>query len=199
MKKDGSWPRRVIRGLRPDGNPLRRKADKAEAYILAGFLAAAIAVAPFAAHLAGDAGHTAAQQTARQELATSHEVKALVLQGATGTASGYSLDSGFLARIRWTIPGGRAETGQVAVPPGTKKGAVVGVWITNSGQLTNPPLQPAQVAGQADLAAAGALAGIGLLYLCEAIIVRMLFNRRRLAAWDADWAATAPMWNRQRW
>jgi hypothetical protein len=29
--------------------------------------------------------------------------------------------------------------------------------------------------------------------------VRRVFNRRRMAAWDADWVVTARVWNRQRW
>ena len=32
-----------------------------------------------------------------------------------------------------------------------------------------------------------------------AIDIRQLLNRRRMAAWEADWIVTAPAWNRQRW
>ncbi|MGH3170412.1 MAG: Rv1733c family protein [Trebonia sp.] len=195
----GSWLRRAIRGTRPDRNPLRRRSDRVEVYVLAGSLAVAIAVTPFAAHLAGEAGHAAAQNAERNELASSHEVKAVVLQSVGGTPSDYSFDSVYPAEVRWSSPGGHDRTGQVAMPAGTRKGATVDVWVDTAGQLTSPPLNAGQVAGQADLASAGAIAGIALLYLCESVLVRQLATRRRLAAWDAEWAVTGPAWNRQRW
>jgi hypothetical protein len=85
------------------------------------------------------------------------------------------------------------------VPAGTPKGTTVDVWLDPAGKLTVPPLDPGQVAGQADLASTGAIASIALLYLCEAVVVRQVLNRRRMAAWDAEWAVTGPAWNRQRW
>jgi hypothetical protein len=193
------WFRRHIRGVRPDRNPLRRKSDRLETYILAGSAVAAIAAAPFAAQLASQASRAAAQHTSQAQLASSHEVTALTLQAAAGTTDGYSLQSQFPVQARWTTVTGQTRTGQIMVPPGTTKGATVPVWTNAAGQATNPPLAPGQIAGQADLGAMGAITGVALLFTCEAVIVRRTLNRRRLAAWDADWAVTAPMWNRQRW
>jgi hypothetical protein len=168
--------------------------------VLAGSLAAVIAAAPFAAQLAGEAGHAAAQRAANSERAATHEVKAVLLQSSNDTASGYSFDSTVPGEVRWTPPGGGpARTGQVIVPSGTAKGTTIDVWVDHAGQLTGPPLNSGQVAGQADLASTGAIAGLALLYLCEAVIVRQVLTRRRLAAWDADWTVTEPAWNRQRW
>ena len=45
----------------------------------------------------------------------------------------------------------------------------------------------------------GAIAGAAVVYIAGAAAIRQLMNRRRMAAWDADWVATAPTWNRQRW
>lgn len=197
--RQGNWLGRVIRGIRPDRNPLRRKSDRAETFILAGSLAVAIAAAPFAAGVAGEAGHAAALRAERGELASSHEVKAVLLQSAPDAAAGYPLGSEFPVQARWSPPGGRDLTGQLMVPAGTPKGTAIDVWVDSAGRLTGPPLQPSQVAAQADLASAGAIAGIALLYLCEAVVVRRVLVRRRLAAWDAEWAVTEPAWNRQRW
>jgi hypothetical protein len=185
--------------VRPDRNPLRRKSDRLETYILAGSAVAAIAAAPFAAQLASQASRAAAQHTSQAQLASSREVTALTLQAAAGTTDGYSLQSQFPVQARWTAVTGQTRTGQVMVPPGTTKGSVVPVWTNAAGQATNPPLGPGQIAGQADLGAMGAITGVALLFTCEAVLVRRTLNRRRLAAWDADWAVTAPMWNRQRW
>lgn len=197
--RQGTWLVRAIRGIRPDRNPLRRKADRLEAYLLAGSLAAAIAVAPFAAQLAGEAGHAAARRAQHSELASSREVKAVLLKSAADGTAGYALQPAYPAQARWTLPDGRTRTGEVAVPAGARRGATVRVWVNAAGQLVSPPLGPAQIAGQADLASIGTVTGIALLYLCEAVIIREVLNRRRLAAWDADWAVTEPAWNRQRW
>jgi hypothetical protein len=168
--------------------------------VLAGSLAAVIAAAPFAAHLAGEAGQAAAQRAANSERAATHEVKAVLLRSADDTTSGYSFDSTVPGEVRWTPPGGGHErTGQVIVSSGTAKGTTIDVWVGPGGQLASPPLNAGQVAGQADLASTGAIAGLALLYLCEAVVVRQVLARRRLAAWDADWAVTEPAWNRQRW
>ena len=84
-------------------------------------------------------------------------------------------------------------------PAGSRVDSTVKIWTDAEGNLVTPPLLASQVAGQGDMAAIGAVAGLGALYLCEAAIVRRVVNRRRLAAWDADWVVTARAWNRQRW
>jgi hypothetical protein len=48
MVFQGRWLCRVVRGARPDQNPLRRGTDRLEAYLLAGLFATAAAAAPLA-------------------------------------------------------------------------------------------------------------------------------------------------------
>jgi hypothetical protein len=55
------------------------------------------------------------------------------------------------------------------------------------------------VASQAEAATVGTIVAAAVIYICAAAATRQLFNRRRMAAWDADWVVTAPAWNRQRW
>ena len=80
-----------------------------------------------------------------------------------------------------------------------RKGTPVAIWTDASGYLGSPPLAVSEVASQADAATTGVIVVAGVAYLASAAAVRQLLNRRRMAAWDADWAATAPAWNRQRW
>jgi Na+/glutamate symporter len=75
----------------------------------------------------------------------------------------------------------------------------VPVWIDTSGYRTSPPLPQSEVASDADAAAAGAVVGLVIGCAAGAAGIRHLFNRRRMAAWEADWLVTAPAWNRQRW
>jgi hypothetical protein len=200
VMKQGRWLSRMVRGRRPDRNPLRRRSDRVETYLLAGLLAAGISGAPFAAQAAAHVTYAALLRAEHAQQATRHQVRAELLQQAgTASVNGTQFDVTVPVRARWTTVTGAPRTGQLMAPAGSPRGATITVWTNSSGTLVNPPLLPGQVAGQADLAAAGAVAGIGILYLCEAMIVRQVLNRRRMAAWDADWALTEPMWNRQRW
>jgi hypothetical protein len=195
----GCWLRRVLRGLRPDRNPLRRTHDRIEAYLLAALFAASAAAAPFAAQAASQAAYAGALHAQRTERATERQVRAQLTQFATGTGTGYSLTGYVAAQATWTSVTGARHTGEVMVPAGSKKGSTVTIWASTSGNVVSPPLLTSQVAGQGQAAAAGAIAGICALYLCEAAIVRHVMNRRRLAAWEADWLVTARAWNRQSW
>jgi hypothetical protein len=37
-----------------------------------------------------------------------------------------------------------------------------------------------------------------MIVLCAGQLARVALDRRRLAAWDAQWRATGPQWTRQR-
>lgn len=189
---------RVLRGLRPDRNPLRRTCDRVETYLLAGLFAASAAAAPFAAQAASRAAYTGALHAQRAQIATRHLVPAELTQ-PTAAGAADDLSSYVPVRATWTSVTGERRAGQVMVPAGSKAGSTVDVWTDAAGNLVTPPLLASQVAGQGDMAAIGAVTGLGTLYLCEVAIVRRVVNRRRMAAWDADWAVTARVWNRQSW
>jgi len=121
----------------------------------------------------------------------------VLTQAADSTVSGY-LGSLIPARATWTSVTGVKHAGQIMATAGSAKGSTVIVWTDAAGNLTNPPLQPSQVSGQGYMAAIGAVVGVGVVYLCATVIVRRVLNRRRMAAWAADWAVTARAWNRQR-
>lgn len=197
--KQGRWSRRLVRGLRPDRNPLRRTSDRVETYLLAGLFAATAAGAPFAAQAASHAAYTAALHAEQAQLASRHQVRAVLTQAAGALDIGFGVSTRVPVQAAWTSVTGAKRTGQILAESGTPKGTRVTIWTDAAGNLTSPPLQPSQVAGQGDVAALGAIAGIGVLYLCETAVIRLVLYRRRMAAWDADWAVTARAWNRQRW
>jgi hypothetical protein len=194
----GCWPIRVIRGARLDRNPLRRGIDRVETCLLVGLLVVLAAAAPFAARLAGRASYLDAMHTRQEQLATRHQVRAALSQAA-GPVSGYSLSAYVLAQATWTSVSGIRRSGEVLAEPGSPAGTVVTVWTDDSGYLASPPLAASEAASQADAAATGVIVGTGVLYLVGAAAIRQLLHRRRMAAWDADWVATAQAWNRQRW
>jgi hypothetical protein len=194
----GCWPLRAIRGARPDRNPLRRGIDRLETCLLVGLLVAVAAVTPFAARLAGHASYVNALHARQEQLATRHQVRAVLTDDAD-PVSGYSLSAYVLTPATWTSVAGVRRSGEVPAEPGSRKGTVVTVWTDGSGYLDSPPLGVPEIASQADAAAAGVIVGAGVAYIAGAAAIRQLLNRRRMAAWDADWLATAQTWNRQKW
>ena len=195
----GRWLGRLVRGLRPDRNPLRRTSDRVESYLLAGLLVAALAGAPFAAQAASHAAYAGALRAEQAQLAARHQVRAVLTEPAGTNNSAYTLSTEVPVQAAWTFPAGERRTGEILALAGTPKGAAVMVWTDAQGNLSSPPLQPSQVAGQGDVAALGAIVAVAALYLCATGIVRHVMQRRRMAAWEADWAVTAQAWNRQRW
>jgi hypothetical protein len=189
------WATRVVRGLWPDRNPLRRALDRVEGVVVGGLAVAFLAGAPLAAVAAGHVVYGIGARTAHAQQAAWHRVPAVLLAAApTYGYAGYQP----IVRARWTAPGGTRRTGLVPAPPGAWAGSTVSVWVDAAGRLTGPPLQPLQVRGQAVLAAILAPVVLGEVLLCAGQLAHYLLERRRLAAWDADWRATGPQWTRQR-
>jgi hypothetical protein len=191
-------PVRVIRGARPDRNPLRRGIDRLETCVLVGLFVALTAVTPFAARLAGHASYQNALHQRQEQLVSRHQVRAVLTEEA-GPVSGYSLSAYVLTQASWTSAGGVARSGEVPAVPGSPKGTAVTVWTDPNGYLDSPPLALSEVGSQADAATIGVVVAAGVIYICGAAAIRQLLNRRRMAAWDAEWVTTAQTWNRQRW
>jgi hypothetical protein len=190
---------RVWRGLRPDGNPLRRKSDRVEAFIFGGLLVAASTAAPLAAVGAGHRTYDVALQQARVQRQTGHQVTAELVAAPVTSTSGYTVASLVPVLARWTTPDGRSHAGQIPVPADSTKGQAFRIWTDAAGNVTGAPLTQAQAADQGTFAAIMAVVVTLVSCVTMAGITRFLVNRRRIAAWEADWTVTAPMWTRQRW
>jgi hypothetical protein len=196
--RGGRWLWRQVRGARPDRNPLRRSVDRLETGLVAGLVVAAAAAAPFAARAAGQAAYHSALQARHEQLSTRFEVRAVLIEQAS-TNAGYALAAGVPDLASWTSVGGVHRAGEIPVQPGSPAGTTVPVWTDASGYLVSPPLNLADAAGDADAASTCAVAGMLIACGLGAMVTRKLMNRHRMAAWEADWLATAPTWNRQRW
>ena len=191
------WLGRLVRGRGFDRNPLRRKSDRAETALLALLLAAFLAAAPFAGHAAGSRVYAIAARHAQAQQASAHRVPATLLQAAPSWSDyGQGPPPGVAAR--WRAPDGKVRTGQVFPPSGAAAGSAVMVWTDQAGQLTDPPLRHTQVVNQADLAAVGAIGFLAITLTVASWLIRRSLDRRRLAAWDADWLAHGPRWSPRR-
>jgi hypothetical protein len=160
---------------------------------------AAATAAPLAAVGAGHRTYDVALQQARVQRETGHQVFATLVAAPATSTSGYAVASLIPGRARWTTPNGRSHAGQIPVPVGSAKGQVFRIWTDAAGDVTGAPLTQAQAADQGTFAAIMAVVVTLVSCVTAAGLTRFLVNRRRIAAWEADWAVTAPMWTRQRW
>jgi hypothetical protein len=183
---------RFVRRWRFDRNPLRRAMDRAETAVLAALVIAFLVGAPFAALAAGAWAHGIAQRAQFAQQAARSQVTAVVLAITPPPAGGDEL--AWQAQVRWRAPDGREVTDEIPVPFGTTVGGTLQVWTDRTGDFTTAPLADSQVAGQTTLGEAlGVTAAAGVLTVAVAL-ARRSFNKRRMAAWDADWHATSPHW-----
>lgn len=189
-----SQPVRWLRGLRPDRNALRRTTDRAEAAIVAAVLIALAVCVPLAAIMAGKlAAADSVPRDARQPV--TYQVSAVLTTDATAQLSyRYTAPTDYQALARWIAPDSAQRSGKIPVSVGAKAGDTVRIQVTANGTPVTGPAQPwpASHVGMIEfLAGSGAV----LLLLCLGATARSLLDRRRMAAWDADWSVTEPRWS----
>jgi hypothetical protein len=187
---------RVARRLGFDHNPLRRRSDLIDGWLLPTVIAAFVALGPLVAGAVGlwvHADNAAAQRAQRSW----HEVRATALQPVPGPALSDSGANSWLVRTpaRWTADG-RPRAGDVPAPAGTSEGAVVPVWLNRAGQVQVPPLTARGARDRIVVAALFALAGLAVLLTVLAVLAKWLLDRRRLAGWEAAWRSVGPQWSR---
>lgn len=182
---------RFVRRWRFDRNPLRRATDRVETAVLVLLVTAFLIGTPFAALAAGSWMHSMARQAQLAQEASRHQVTASVL-AVTAPPAGQNL--AWQAQARWRAPDGHEVTNEVPVPPDTVVGRKLQVWTDRTGDFTTAPLTNSQVAGQTAI-------GEGLGVITSAVVLTLAgglalwaLNKRRMAAWDADWHATGPRW-----
>jgi hypothetical protein len=190
-----SWLGRLVRVRRLDRNPLRRGSDRAETAVLGVLLAAFLAGAPLVAHTAGSWTYAASAREAQAQQAVLRQVPATLLEEA---APWNATDYGSGASARWRAPDGQVRTGDVFAPDGAPAGSTIMVWVNQAGQLTDSPLQYSQVTGRADIVRVLAVIALAVVLIIVGWAARWALDRRRLAAWDAEWLALGPRWSPRR-
>lgn len=185
----------MLRGFWPDRNPLRRSLDRVEAVVLAAVIAMFLAGAPIAAFATGQWAAHGAAAAARAERAAWYPVRAIILHGVP-RPSDNPYGAVYLVHVpaRWTAPDGAVRTGTVTAAAGTPVGATVTIWTSGQGVPMGPPLSAAQISRQTVLASLMAVLCLAVLLTVFTFVIRRFLNRRRMAAWDAEWSATGPQW-----
>jgi hypothetical protein len=186
--------RRLWRGLWPGRNPLRRTCDRVEAAFAAGLLATFLIAAPLLALFAGQWAYGTSVRAQRAAIAARHLVPATLLAGAPAQ----TIYCCTRVRARWTAPDGTRRADWVRAPASARAGGTVRVWVDRSGRLTDPPLTASQVTNRTIFAAVAAPTAVAIALLGAGALARWVLDRRRLAAWDAEWRVTGPRWTSPR-
>jgi hypothetical protein len=182
---------RLVRGLWPDRNPVRRATDRTETAIVAGLIATFLVGAPIAALTAG---HFAGAAGLRAEQMARYKVQATLLRNAPPPIYSPYGQIVLPTLARWAAPDGSSRIGLVNAESAAHAGTEVTIWTSESGRLIGPPPPRNQVTMRAALMAAAAVVILGAGLLLSGLVAMAAVNRRRLAAWDAAWQRSGPRW-----
>ncbi|MFG2826743.1 hypothetical protein ACGFWI_04580 [Streptomyces sp. NPDC048434] len=175
-------------------NPLRRRSDVAQAWmvLVTGVLIAVSA--PAAGLAAAGTVDTGAGQ------AGAHSVAAVLTEDPP-TRVGVDVSGGAVTRVhatvRWTAADGAVRTGETAVAPGLRAGDRTSARLDGRGALIRDPVTPTQARGESIAIGTVAASSTALLLLGAERTGRALLDRRRYAQWEREWAAEDPRWGQR--
>ncbi|GGS18014.1 hypothetical protein GCM10010269_66530 [Streptomyces humidus] len=175
-------------------NPLKRRADTVESWVVLGVWALTV----LAGVLAGTATAGSVEDGLARERVEWRPLVGRLTEQAPGKPAASRSASGeqVWAKVGWTGPDGSVHTGQVRVGPGSAAGTPVEVWTDPQGRLVTRPASASQARLRASLV--GGLAGVGMATLPFAggRVLRSRLERRREEQWDIEWARFAVLWGR---
>jgi uncharacterized membrane protein YphA (DoxX/SURF4 family) len=191
-----AW-RRLARRLGRDRNPLRRRSDVLEAWLLPAAAVVFLALCPLVAGLTGMwvRADNAATQRAQQSW---QPVSAILLRTAAGpefTDHGANAWTAW-EPARWTLDG-RQHTGSIPVTAGSVAGSTQTVWLDSHGRVHVPPLTQPQLGQAVDAAMLIAVCGLAVVVGILTVLARWILDRRRLAGWESGWLSVGPSWSHQ--
>ncbi|MEV8550187.1 hypothetical protein AB0L04_10215 [Streptomyces glaucescens] len=178
-------------------NPLRRRDDIIEAWILVVLWAVVVAGGTAAALVAV---RPALDAFARERAERRPVTAVLLADVPERPVSVESRGMGTFGTVRWAAADGTVHRGRARLEPdaaGLRSGARVTVWLDARGALTAEPTgatEGAVEAGLFGLSAASAVAGVAY---GAASWSRARLDRRRLARWDGEWECVGPGWTQR--
>ncbi|MFF5858485.1 hypothetical protein ACFY8B_23120 [Streptomyces sp. NPDC012751] len=177
-------------------NPLKRRADVVEAWVVLGACLLTVLAGVLAGLVAaGSVEHRLARERNSRWSAVARVVARV--PGAFPERGGHaSAGERVWANVRWTAADGSARTGRVRVGPGSEPGTRVTVWTDARGRLAGRPTAASEAAFRATLT--GVLTGVGAAAVpfVGGLAARSRLERGRMEAWDTEWARLGPQWGR---
>lgn len=202
MGPDGrrsGWHSRLLRRAGLDRNPLRRGLDRVQAVLRAALLGVFMISGPIATAYVSHQVYVTGVRAERAQMAMWHRVPAVVLHTVSaGTAAWRHPFQPAVLLVQWTAPGGQLRTGGIMEDKSLAPGSTVTIWAGAQGRMTHPPLTHADIVVHVVGAALVTPALLALALCTAGGAASLVLDRRRLAAWEADWLVVEPQWTRRR-
>ncbi|MET9386013.1 hypothetical protein ABZY09_34345 [Streptomyces sp. NPDC002928] len=177
-------------------NPLRRRADAVEAWVVLG----AWVLTVLAGVLAGLTAARSVEDGLAREREEWRPAVARLTEKAPGTAtahSGTASGDRVWGKAGWTAVDGTAHSGLVRVRPGSTAGTPVVLWTDRQGRLVTRPAGPSEAQLRSSLVGGLAGASTAAVPFIAGRALRARLERGRMDRWDADWAQFDPLWGRK--
>ena len=198
MAKPTTTWMKLARRLGRDRNPLRRRADVIEAWLVPFAIVVFLVLSPLVAGLAafGVRADNAAAQHVQQSW---HPASAVLLRAAPGPE--FTDNGGNTWTVwepaRWTA-GGRQHTGNIPVSAGSRAGSMQTVWLDSAGHVRAPAMTKPELSGAIGTGILLALAALAVVVAVATRIARWVLDRKRIASWENAWLSVGPRWSHQR-
>ncbi|MFD8734894.1 hypothetical protein ACFV06_08210 [Streptomyces sp. NPDC059618] len=173
-------------------NPLRRRSDVLEAWIML----AAWALTVLGGAVSGLVTVRAVEDSLARERAESRAVPAQLVEDAPDVGAGEPPGRVVWTEVRWTAPDGTPRSGQVRVSAGTSADTPVLVWTDPDGHLVTRPPSLAVARLRACLIGVFAAGGVAAVPFAVGRHLRDRLERRRVDRWDEEWERIGPQWGR---
>ncbi|WP_328557045.1 Rv1733c family protein [Streptomyces sp. NBC_00358] len=173
-------------------NPLRRRSDVLEAWIML----AAWALTVLGGAVTGLVTIRSVEHGLAQQRAQWHAVPARLAEEVPDTRATESGGRFVWTKVRWSAPDGTPRSGQVRVYAGTSADTPVLVWTDPRGHLVNRPTTVAMARLRAVLVGTFAGAGAAGVPYMAGRRLRDRLERRRMQRWDEEWERIGPLWGR---
>ncbi|MEV7785838.1 hypothetical protein AB0O72_10615 [Streptomyces sp. NPDC088106] len=191
----GARPRRV-RLWRWRKNPLRRRSDLVEAWLLLATLVLALLIGAFTGVAAAGVVNGAIED--RRE--HTRPVPAVLVEDAAHALPASVAedgDGGVWAKVRWSAPDGSTRTGRAEVDTEAKAGSAATVWNDSEGRLVSAPPEGADARFQIVMAGITVAVATGGLVVLGGWLGRSRLRGQRLAEWEAEWQRVEPSWRKR--
>ncbi|MGY1499572.1 Rv1733c family protein [Streptomyces sp. QTS52] len=181
-----------VRWWRWRRNPLRRRSDAVEAWVV---LVTAVVMA-VGMPLAGALGSVRVGSVLLQTREERHRTSAVLTEDAGDPGPGTYART--WAVVRWTASDDTVRTAGVRVAAGSGAGTRTVIWTDRQDRLVSAPLTAGQAVALSAFAGTLAAGGVALLLLAGRKAVRTVLDRHRARQWERAWVLTGPRWSGSR-
>jgi len=175
-------------------NPLRRRSDRVEAWVVLAAAASMAVSAPVTGAMASDA-----LADSLREQSDLHRTKAVLTENAPSTDGIATVSSNpkVPVEVKWQSADGRSRTARAPVEAGTPARTTVTVWLDSRGVPRQPPPGTGEIASES--AAAGTATAVATCFLVGSgcWLARRRLDAVRDKGWEREWAAVGPWWSRR--